>query len=79
MTIVEWLFGPKNEFMSTSRQQPRLDRQRPLKMRKNCEESDMTIPAGLYEALREHRAARTWQLTSGTHAVNLVLQILETR
>jgi hypothetical protein len=46
---------------------------------KNCEESDMAIPAGLNEALREHRAARTWRLTTGTHAVNLVLQILETR
>jgi hypothetical protein len=37
------------------------------------------IPAGLNEALREHRAARTRRLTTGTHAVNLVLQILETR
>jgi len=46
---------------------------------KNCEESDMAIPAGLNEALREGRAARTRRLTTGTHAVNLVLQILETR
>jgi hypothetical protein len=39
----------------------------------------MTIPAGLFEAMRDSSAARTWQLTTGTHAVNLVLQILETR
>jgi hypothetical protein len=39
----------------------------------------MAIPARWHEALRAIRAARTWQLTSGTHAVNLVLQILETR
>jgi hypothetical protein len=45
----------------------------------NCEESDMAIPARLYEAPRVSRAARTWRLTTGMHAVNLVLQILETR
>jgi hypothetical protein len=46
---------------------------------KNCEESDMAIPARMNEAARDHRATRIRQLTTGTQAVNLVLQILETR
>ena len=54
--------------------QIRPGRQRPLKLQKNCEESDMAI---LAMGNLGHYVNRP--VTPGSHAVNLVLQILETR
>jgi hypothetical protein len=46
---------------------------------KNCEESDMPIPAGVTLGHNLDPRPSPWHLTSGSYAVNLVLQILETR
>jgi hypothetical protein len=79
LTIVEWLFGPKNAFMLVYQASTQARSVASAEDAKNCEESDMAIPARVVWGRPRSMPSYAWQLTSGTHAVNLVLQILETR
>jgi hypothetical protein len=45
LTLVEWLFGPKNAFMPVYQASTQARSAASAEDAKNCEESDMAVPA----------------------------------
>ncbi|MFK3796629.1 hypothetical protein [Pseudomonas sp. NPDC088444] len=54
MTIVEWLFGPKNAFMLLNKSINQALPVASAEDAKNGEEPDMDLPADRLEAMREY-------------------------